>query len=660
MIIHLLFLAALCSTTIMAQDDLHKCARPWPIDSTLSNFKPLNLIHLANLNKNVLPVSSAGNLVRSDQDGGNTIKDAHVQVDVTFSGLATTIQLNKDCNTIVQPSLQAGELTSGNGVVLTKKDDQLSKNCIVVFTPHESFSGEAVLVYSLKSGVNAAVVVQVVPCNHAPQANDDYAESISGRVIRLNLLSNDDDLEDEHYACMDFPSKTEAPKSAPTIVSFTNVAHELGLREEQCEVRTSPNCLFDQFDQDLKKWDDGGFCMQETLTGGGCVGDADNDGMDDIYYPRMDGHDIIYRNRGDGTFEDISADSGMSRYLRVKSNGCVFIDIDNDGDNDIYVSTVADKQFMLFVNDGTGKFTEQAVKRGVGNIPNKTRFRSFVTAGGSIDVADFDLDGYLDIVTTEWLPQLGKPESGDKASFDKEYNTPGGNNARIFRNLGDDKPGYFEDVTQAVGYFTSPTGFSVADSMIANRQYNYGTNADIRQALSCVAPNSQTAATGISMQDPHLYGEDGDCHYMDQSCKENRTKLKIKFQHAINRIAGRDLNYSFFGIKHPMIGTYKGSASKSLGTQSHEHVFNIKADHTWELMDTITIHEPDEILIITRTGIWKEDEESDYEGSFAEMKEIRSRCKILDSEVVGTPVITNVVALKWVQVNVFGKTATFE
>ena len=52
---------------------------------------------------------------------------------------------------------------------------------------------------------------------------------------------------------MDLPSKTEAPTTAPTIVSFTNVANELGLREEQCEVRTSPNCLFDQFDQDLRK-----------------------------------------------------------------------------------------------------------------------------------------------------------------------------------------------------------------------------------------------------------------------------------------------------------------------------------------------------------------------------------------------------------------------
>ena len=254
--------------------------------------------------------------------------------------------------------------------------------------------------------------------------------------------------------------------------------------------------------------------------------------QDDIYYPRMDGHDIIYRNRGDGTFEDISADSGMSRYLRVKSNGCAFIDIDNDGDNDIYVSTVADKQFMLFVNDGTGKFSEQAVKRGVGNIPTKARFRGLPTAGGSIDVADFDLDGYLDIVTTEWLPQLGKQQPGDKAGFDKEFNTKGGNNARIFRNLGDDKPGYFEDVTQEVGYLSYPPGQGgTTTSMTADRRYDYGTNADIRQALSCVAPSSQLAATGN--YDPSLYGEDGDCHYMDQSCKENRTKLKIKYQHGM-------------------------------------------------------------------------------------------------------------------------------
>ena len=112
-----------------------------------------------------------------------------------------------------------------------------------------------------------------------------------------------------------------------------------------------------------------------------------------------------------------------------------------------------------------------------------------------------------------------------------------------------------------------------------------------------------------------------------------------------------------------MIGTYKGSASKKAGTQSHEHVLNIKGDHTWELIDNVTIHEePDETIIITRIGIWKEDEESDYIGSFAETKEIISKFSLLNSEIIGTPVIKNVpvAELTWAQVNVFGRTAFHE
>jgi hypothetical protein len=659
-ILSLLLAAAVCSAVL--GEDLHKCARPWPSDESTSDYKPLDLQKLNDLNKHILPVSAAGNLVRSKQEGKSTLND-HVQVDVTFGGLAATLQLNKQCARVIQAGTSSGGLKGENGETLVN-GATLPNECSVVFTPHESFSGEAVILYSLKSGETAAAVVQVVPCNRAPTANDDYAESMSGRVVRLDLLSNDRDPEEDQWACMDAPFKTDAQKkttTAPTIVSFTNVAHELGLREEQCEVRTSPNCLFDQFDQDLRKWDDGGFCMQETLTGGGCVGDVDGDGWDDMFYPRMDGHDIVYRNRGDGTFEDISADAGLSRYLRVRSNGCAFIDIDNDGDNDIYVSTVADKQFMLYVNDGTGKFTEQAVQRGVANIPQKTRFRGFITAGGSIDVADFDLDGYLDIVTTEWLPQLGKQQPKDKAGFDKEFNTPGGNNARIYRNMGDEKPGYFEDVTQIVGYKSYPPGQGndgMSGSMTADRRYDYGTNADIRLALRCVAPSSQLAAT--MEQDPSMYTDEG-CHYMDQSCVENRTALKIQFQHAINRIQGRDPDYMFFGIKHPMIGTYKGSATKKKATQSHDHVFEIKQDQTWELRDTISlIEEPDEQIIIQRFGIWKVDQESDYIGTFAEEREIIQTFSLIENRIVGEPKITKRAELKWVQVNVFGRTAFHE
>jgi len=570
-----LLLAAFLVRSSLAQN-IHKCARPWSGTASNDPFKPLDLSILP-----TLPISSAGNLVRS-MFKGRDVLDTNVQVDVTFGGLAASIQLESTCHQVLNDASAHGLLTGHNGATLSN-GDKLEKACQIVFTPKEHFSGEVVLLYLLASGQTAAVVVQVVPCNHAPIANDDYADGMSGRVVRLNVLSNDDDQEEDQWACLDMPlvkvdASSSKEETAPKIVSFTNVAHDLGLRSDQCEVRTSPNCLFDQFDPALRKWDAGGFCMQETLTGGGCVGDVDGDGVDDIFYPRMDGHDIIYRNRGDGTFEDISADSGMSKHLHVRSNGCAFIDIDNDGDNDIYVSTVADKQFMLFVNDGTGKFFEQALKRGVANIPQNERYQGHPTAGGSIDIADYDLDGYLDIVTTEWLPQLGKERPQTKAQFNEMYNTLGNNNARVYRNLGDVKPGYFEDVTQSVGYIAYPPGQGDDDARDAmpdsRKSYNYGTKEDFREALQCIAPSTELAATAAN----------------DESIRKDLTRLQLKrkFQIVVNQIRDRQEDHLFFGIKSPMIGTYRGSGTTNASSQVHEHCFTVNLDHTWTLKDIIT------------------------------------------------------------------------
>ena len=65
----------------------------------------------------------------------------------------------------------------------------------------------------------------------------------------------------------------------------------------------------------------------------------------------------------------------------VPLNACAWIDIDNDGDLDLYVSAISDKQYLLFVNDGTGIFTEEALKRGLGNVPKLSRCNGFPTAG---------------------------------------------------------------------------------------------------------------------------------------------------------------------------------------------------------------------------------------------------------------------------------------
>merc|ERR1711991_154854 len=52
---------------------------------------------------------------------------------------------------------------------------------------------------------------------------------------------------------------------------FTEVGQGIFLHS-QSKIRTSPNCLFPQYDPKLKQWDRGGFCLEETMTGGACVG----------------------------------------------------------------------------------------------------------------------------------------------------------------------------------------------------------------------------------------------------------------------------------------------------------------------------------------------------------------------------------------------------
>ena len=77
----------------------------------------------------------------------------------------------------------------------------------------------------------------------------------------------------------------------PTETRFTDITAPSNIRGKQSKIRTSPNCLFPSYDNTLGRWDLGGFCQVERLTGGACVGDLDGDGFDDIYYARMDGHD---------------------------------------------------------------------------------------------------------------------------------------------------------------------------------------------------------------------------------------------------------------------------------------------------------------------------------------------------------------------------------
>ena len=104
---------------------------------------------------------------------------------------------------------------------------------------------------------------------------------------------------------------------------------------------------------------------------------------------------VLYRNNGDGTFSDRSVPSGIAPF-KGKALGVVFADYDLDGDPDIFVANDSVANF-LFRNNGDGTFEEVGLTSGVAYDENgKAR------AGMGVDFGDYDQDGLLDLIVTNF------------------------------------------------------------------------------------------------------------------------------------------------------------------------------------------------------------------------------------------------------------------
>ena len=127
------------------------------------------------------------------------------------------------------------------------------------------------------------------------------------------------------------------------------------------------------------------------------------------------GTNILYRNRGDGTFADVSESSGVSRprgpgtMVFVGSNwqatgsygmGAASADFDNDGWPDIYVACDSAPS-LLYRNNHDGTFREIAVPAGCALDEN-----GVALSGMGVGVGDYDADGWLDIVRTNFSEQV--------------------------------------------------------------------------------------------------------------------------------------------------------------------------------------------------------------------------------------------------------------
>lgn len=113
-----------------------------------------------------------------------------------------------------------------------------------------------------------------------------------------------------------------------------------------------------------------GFTDMEEATGVGVafsrgvsVIDFNNDGFDDIYIARKNRNNSLFQNKGDGTFEDIAPVAGVD--LVGDYNQSVWADYDNDGLLDFYLTTESGDQNLLFRNNGDGTFTDRTADSGL-------------------------------------------------------------------------------------------------------------------------------------------------------------------------------------------------------------------------------------------------------------------------------------------------------
>ena len=148
--------------------------------------------------------------------------------------------------------------------------------------------------------------------------------------------------------------------------------------------------------------------------GGVAIGDANGDGLADVYLTRPTGGCRFYQNLGGFKFKDVTAASGLEDE-GAWGLGASFADIDNDGDLDLYVCGFACPN-RLFINDGSGKFQEKAAEFGL----------SFSGASVMMAFADYDNDGDLDgyLLTNRIDPPADMRGKGRAAKINGKWHVP--------------------------------------------------------------------------------------------------------------------------------------------------------------------------------------------------------------------------------------------
>lgn len=256
--------------------------------------------------------------------------------------------------------------------------------------------------------------------------------------------------------------------------------------------------------------------------GGAAVLDYNNDGYQDVYIVGGVNDDKLYKNNGDGTFTDMRTSAGITRTGSVLTMGVIAGDVDNDGDEDLFITSRCESTDLnewapnlLYLNNGDGTFTDITASSG---LEGDSAFSTSATFG------DYNLDGYIDIYVLNFLgvPVYSILDSATTMGLGPVR--PGSANY-LYMNNGDNT---FTDVASAVNVVDSGCGWAVAfsdydedydvDLLVANdfgsktkpdniyrNEYPQDNFADVGAAANFdIGVNAMGVAVGDYNEDGHM------------------------------------------------------------------------------------------------------------------------------------------------------------
>lgn len=183
---------------------------------------------------------------------------------------------------------------------------------------------------------------------------------------------------------------------------------------------------------------------------GAAINDYDHDGLPDIFVTNDKLFNFLYHNKGNGRFEEVAFETGVALPEHgnlISGMGTDFRDINNDGYPDIAVAALQNETFPVYQNNRKGGFTEVTARSGMTALSNPM-------SGYSVNIADFDNDGWKDIFISRG--DVASPNMSSRILVD-QHNT-------VFRNS---ESGKWMALTDEAGFAQQPArrhrGAAVAD-----------------------------------------------------------------------------------------------------------------------------------------------------------------------------------------------------